>query len=99
MNNEPDPRLDADGKRLPLSPCPKCGYQNDAATACDETDPECKSRPRPDDISVCLGCAVVMQFNPDMTLRVVELDEIHGLDDNTKFHVRRLQQNIRKIKL
>ena len=98
MNDKPDPRLDAEGKPLPLSPCPKCGYPNDAATACDETDPESKGRPKPDDISVCLGCAVVMQFNPDMTLRVVELDDIPGLDDDTKFQVMRIQQNIRMIK-
>lgn len=98
MKEEPDSRIDAQGKRLPLSPCPKCGYKNDAATLCDEFVTDENSRPRPDDISVCLGCATVLQFNSDMTTRTVELDDIPGIDDDTKFQVRRIQQTMRKLK-
>ncbi len=91
--NKPDPRLDADGKPLPLAICPKCGSPNDAATSADETDPEQKARPFAGDISVCFGCASIMQFQPDLTLKIVSLDEL-DTDDDTKFQVRRVQQKI-----
>ncbi len=95
-NNEPDPRLDAAGKPLPLSPCPACGSPNDAATSCDETDPEQKVRPMPGDVSVCIRCASIMVFQPDLTLKVVALDEL-DTDDDTKFQIRRIQQKIMQI--
>ena len=95
---KPDARTDSQGKRLPLSPCPKCGYKTDAATPCNEIAEE-NSRPRPDDISVCLGCATVLQFNSDMTTRAVELDDIPGISDDTKFQVRRIQQTMRKLRV
>lgn len=94
---KPDPRLDAQGKPLPLCPCPKCGSPNDAATACDETDPSGQIRPRPTDLTVCIGCATVLQFTEDMTLQEVDIDQINA-DDDTKFQVRRLQQMIRKMR-
>jgi len=94
---QPDSTTDSQGKRLPLSPCPKCGYKNDAATPCNEVADE-NMRPRPDDISVCLGCATVLQFNPDMTTRAVELDDIPGISNDTKFQVRWLQQTIRRLR-
>jgi hypothetical protein len=94
---EPDPTTDSQGKRLPLSPCPKCGYKNDAATPCNEFAEE-NGRPRPDDISVCLGCATVLQFNHDMTTRAVELDDIPDISDDTKFQVRRIQQTMRRLR-
>lgn len=96
MNTEPDPRLDAHGNPLPLSPCPKCGSPNDAATSCDETDPEEKARPVPGDVTVCIRCAAILQFTETMAVKEVQLEELDA-DDDTKFQLRRLQQHVRRI--
>lgn len=98
MNTEkPDPRLDSEGKPLPIFPCPKCGSPNDAATSCDETDREQNVRPRPGDISVCIRCASILQFQEDLTVKIISMDET-GADDDTKFQIARLQQKIQQIK-
>ena len=97
MNKKPDRRLDAEGKLLPLCPCPKCGSPNDAATSFDETDPGQKARPRPGDLSVCIGCASIQQFQEDLTLKIITIDEVCA-DDDTKFHVARVQQKVREYR-
>lgn len=96
MKNKPDPRLDDAGKPLPTAACPNCGYKTDAATLCDEAAPK-DSRPCPADITVCLRCATVLQFTEDMMLQPFDIDA-GGVDDDTRFQVRRIQQNIRQIK-
>lgn len=97
MKNEPDPRLDAEGKPLPVSKCPACGSPNDAASSCDEKDPEEKVRPGPGDLSVCFGCGAIQQFQKDLTLKIISLDELDA-DDDTKFQLRRVQQYILKYR-
>ena len=86
--------LDAQGKPLPPSACPKCGYEFDAATVCDEKDPEQKARPKPGDLSICLKCGTALQFTETMMLEAVNVDELDA-DDDTKFQLRRIQQHIR----
>ncbi len=95
MNRRSDPRLDSKGKPIPICPCPKCGSPNDAATSCDETDPDQKARPVPGDLSVCIGCASIQQFQEDLSLKIITMDELVA-DDDTKFQVARLQQKIRQ---
>jgi hypothetical protein len=48
---------------LSMSSCPRCGYGVDAATAAYGN-----VQPKPGDVSICLNCAALMQFNDDLKL-------------------------------
>lgn len=68
----PDPRFDSEGRPLPVSHCPACGYKLDTATAAVTKD----CRPAPDDVSLCLECGEILIFNEDMTLRRADLNDL-----------------------
>lgn len=55
--------------RLEVQLCPKCGYTLDAATKVEGT----KGAPEPGDLTVCLGCASVLQFGPELKLCLADL--------------------------
>ena len=50
--------------RLPASPCENCGRELDAATG--------DGQPSPGDISICIGCGTVRQFDAEMRLEPVD---------------------------
>lgn len=58
--------------RLGLQLCPKCGYELDAATKVQGDN----GGPEPGDVTVCIGCATVLEFGPELKLSVANLDEI-----------------------
>lgn len=51
--------------------CPKCFHQLDAATNMEGKDP-----PEPGDYTVCIRCASVLRFGPDMMLEMASLTDI-----------------------
>jgi len=58
--------------------CPHCGYELDAATACDFEE---AGQPGPGDMSICIECGEVCVFVDDINLRKPtdsELVEIAG---------------------
>lgn len=58
--------------RGPTTVCPHCHAELDAHSALDHDerpDLDHDERPDPESISVCLYCARVSGFNPDMTIR------------------------------
>ena len=64
--------------RLPINFCPECNKKLDAATGVDHD-----SRPEPNDVTVCLYCATVLQFNDDLTLRsTTDAERFQLLVDN-----------------
>lgn len=86
-----DTRLGGDGKPLPLSRCPTCAYQLDAALCPDDK----YYRPQAGDLSVCLGCGAILRFDQNLKLAAVEsLDDL-GLDDDLRFSLLRAQQAAR----
>jgi hypothetical protein len=52
--------------------CPHCGQELDAATDTFRVG----ARPKPGDISVCLYCAAILQFNAALQLEAVTGDEL-----------------------
>jgi hypothetical protein len=56
-------RKDARGKALPEARCGRCNHLLDAATGVDQA-----ARPQPGDISICLHCGLIEQFNESMEL-------------------------------
>ncbi len=64
---QPDARMDAHGKLLPASTCPSCGVKLNSATMADAKAG--RKAPGPGDFSVCIGCAQVLRYEPDMTVR------------------------------
>ena len=73
---------------LPAQECPVCKCTLDAHTTVFEE----QVPPRPDDFSVCIQCAAILRF--DQNLRLVECHDFFGVDENTQFNLRRVQQHI-----
>lgn len=63
--------------RLPPALCPHCGAFADAAThALGGSGPD-DPAPRPGDFSICITCATILRFGPDLHPRIpaaIELD-------------------------
>lgn len=51
--------------------CPKCGKTLDAATNVVRD-----AMPDPGDVTVCIGCAAVLQFGPEMKLSEAKIEEM-----------------------
>ncbi len=48
---------------IPLDACPTCGYVMDRATTLDGAD----VTPKPDDLTICMSCGDVLQFDATLT--------------------------------
>jgi hypothetical protein len=56
--------------------CPSCGALNDGATAPTE---QISQQPKPGDLSVCLYCAAICVYLPDLQLRLATIDEVANI--------------------
>lgn len=56
--------------RLLADSCPECGKRLDAATGLTSDRP-----PKPGDISVCVGCHAVLEFDDYLRLRLVPVED------------------------
>lgn len=91
-DNPPEPeQFDGAGKRLPLVCCAACGHALDAAT-CTYGD---ATRPNPGDISVCIHCAEISVYTPDMTLRAASVTDLLHLDEAIHRQIEKAQWAIR----
>lgn len=77
---------------LPMSTCPTCGYQVDAATH----PVNDKAVPKPGDLSLCMKCGELMTFNDDMTLRLSSIEDVMGLKPEENNLLERTQKLIRE---
>lgn len=59
--------------------CPHCGASLDASTNIDYED----GPPEVGDYSMCLHCGVILIYQPDMTVRRAELDDLAKLPRET----------------
>ena len=84
--------MSANPHPLPLSACPACGYEMDAASSA--TDPS--YRPRPEDYSLCGKCGEVLVYAADLTLRAADLKDMLALDDEQGRLLTHLQRTIRR---
>lgn len=76
---------------LPICHCPTCGYVLDSAT-CVEGD----HNPKPGDVSVCLKCGEVLQFNESLAVVAADLNSLITLDDQQRNLIGRAQRIIRE---
>jgi len=65
---------------LPASCCPDCGYVSDQATSISKRPIE----PKPDDLSVCLNCGALLQFNDILVAKRMPRELLSDLDLKTK---------------
>jgi|SRR5277367_1643086 len=83
MNEQPEEhQLDYSGKCLPEDFCPTCRYRTDSATCAKNS----RLRPKPGDLTVCLNCGEVLEFQNDMKMKLATVsalmacgEELHAL--------------------
>lgn len=78
-------------KGLPLSHCPHCGREGDAAS-----DMTTNEVPDPGSLSVCIGCGALSMFGDDMKLRELTREERQKVRDDPEVlaEVRRHQRAV-----
>jgi hypothetical protein len=75
--------------RIPASACPKCEKRCDSATPLGRS-----FVPKPGDISVCLGCGLVLIFGPDLRLGRASKEDVAALPLHVLITISRLQDRI-----
>lgn len=75
--------------RMPKSNCPYCKHELDGATSFKNYTPS------PEDVTLCLECAGICQFDADMNLIQFDLDHIEDAD--TKKEVLKTQALIKEL--
>lgn len=61
--------------RVPLSACPCCGKEMDCASPVDGV----QSKPVEGDLSVCINCAAVLQFDDKLMLKELTAEDRQSL--------------------
>lgn len=70
-------------------PCPSCGVVLDGATPVEGV-----ASPRAGDLTVCLYCGAPLAFTEGLGLRLVPLEELRGLNSETKRDFARLRREL-----
>lgn len=77
--------------RLPVSQCPTCETQLDAAS-------HLAAVPKPGDFSICIQCGALLQFRPDLIVRLASpkaLEELRTTQPQDWAAICRVQKKIR----
>lgn len=82
---------------MPHGACPTCKRKLDAAEAPTKYG-GWKVRPRPGDLSVCLGCGEILEFKEDMQLAAISLNHMLELPPETSADLIRVQRRIRSMR-
>jgi hypothetical protein len=91
------PRLSGDciddrERSLPTSFCPICRYEMDSATCVEKELAE----PSAGDLSVCLNCGELLQFNEILVLRLLPTTQRADIDEESQKLLTRASELIRK---
>jgi NAD-dependent SIR2 family protein deacetylase len=81
---------------LPMSKCPTCGYEFDAASQ--PTDLDSTEKPREGDLSLCMKCGEIGVFGKDMIVRPATVTDMMGLDAENSRVLTTMQSFIRKMR-
>jgi hypothetical protein len=83
-------------RRLDPQWCPACFHKLDATTAITRKNAKIEVEPtaKPNDYTVCLDCAAVLQFGGDMKLRVIDLIDV---DVTVRLTVATVQAAVKSI--
>lgn len=77
--------------RLPVSQCPTCETRLDAAS-------HSVAAPQPGDFSICIKCGALLQFRPDLIVRLASpkaLEELRTMQPEDYATICQLQEKIR----
>ncbi len=80
-------------ERLASTTCPECGAMLDDATNTEDAS----LKPEPGDISCCIGCAVVLEYQDDMQMRKLSADEFLALPDDVRLEIAKYARAIHKV--
>jgi len=64
-----------DSVEVPENTCLRCGYMCDRASVCDSPI----TRPRPDDVTVCMKCGEIMIFDHELKFRKPNDDDLKSI--------------------
>lgn len=78
--------------RTPTSYCASCGYRLDASTSISSVEIE----PSPGDLSVCLNCGDVSEFNDILVCVPCPEETLNKLSPKTKTMLTKLQNIVRE---
>ena len=76
---------------IPEQECPCCGHRFNAATN------DKLYSPKPYDISICINCASILQFDTELALHEIDIEKLYDLEefsDNERIEIIRLQKYI-----
>lgn len=73
--------------------CPGCGTKVNAATGTDGV-----SVPAEGDLSVCFKCGTLLVFKKDLSIRLLELEELVSLDQDVRDELEKIQNYVRGFK-
>ena len=77
---------------IPESVCPTCGYNMDEATpAFDE-----QAQPKPGDLSICLNCGEMLEFDESLHLTRFAYGKLSTLDLDTQFQLMKVSSRIKE---
>ena len=80
-------------ERLAATTCPECGAMLDDATNMEDDS----LKPEPGDISCCIECAVVLEYQDDMQMRKLSADEFLALPDDVRLEIAKYARAIHKV--
>lgn len=82
--------------RVKPSACPECGKRNDSARYVQGGGRK-RRGPEPGDVTICFGCAGILEFDEDLNLVTAEAETRAAVAaDPVNAHVRQLILNRRK---
>lgn len=58
-------------------PCPNCGYELSGATCIEKG--KAKLKPKQGDLSVCLGCGIILEFTSELKTKMVSNKDLAEL--------------------
>jgi transcription initiation factor IIE alpha subunit len=73
--------------------CPACGVKINAVTSTDGL-----AVPQAGDVSVCLKCGSMLEFNEDLTVKLIDLQELNTMEQETITTLKKIQDYIRGTK-
>jgi hypothetical protein len=76
---------------MQLQLCPECGYELDASTKVEGE----KGAPEPADVTVCFGCAALLQWDAEMKLATARLDE---MPDQTRGTLEKMIAAVKEVR-
>ncbi len=73
--------------------CPNCGRDVDSATNVDDDD----LHPTPGDVSCCIGCAAVLTYQDDMTMRQLTPEEFLALPADVRTQLASMAAAVKQV--